>query len=91
MISQFLALISLFTLEIYGISCPNGSFSSFSGTKCYFIPDDSEEYMVAQGGCQQQNGILASVSNAYDNYALTSKKTSFLFLLLIFISRKLTF
>ena len=67
-------LVSFFAIlyEIYA-TCPNGTFPNVAGDKCYFIPNDSENFILAEMNCQEQNGDLASISNAFDNNALTGK------------------
>ena len=69
-----LSLLLLFTFayRIYA-DCPNGTFPNASGGKCYFIPNDSENFILAEMNCQEQNGDLASISNAFDNNALRGK------------------
>ena len=58
--------------EIYA-SCPNGTFPNVAKDKCYFIPKDSKQFILAEISCQNQNGNLASISNAFDNNALRGK------------------
>jgi hypothetical protein len=71
---KVLLFILLFTTA-YRISadCPNGTFSSAAGDKCYFIPNGTKQFILAELNCKQQNGDLASISNAFDNMALTGK------------------
>ena len=68
-------LLVLFFAIIYKIdaSCPNGTFPNVAQDKCYFIPNDSENFILAEMNCQEQNGDLASISNAFDNTILTGK------------------
>ena len=63
-------LLFTFAYRIYA-GCPNGTFPNASGGKCYFIPNDSENFILAEMNCQEQNGDLASVSSAFDNMNLT--------------------
>ena len=70
---SFFVFLCLLATEIYGIECPTGSFASFSGTKCYFVPDDTTEFIPAISACQQKNGTLASVDSAFDNLGLISE------------------
>jgi hypothetical protein len=70
--------VLLFTLlftTAYRISanCPDGTFSSATGNKCYFIPKGSEQFMWAEMNCIDQNANLASISNVFDNMNLTGK------------------
>ena len=66
-------LLILFFAIVYEIdaSCPNGTYHI--GDKCYFIPKDSKPFLLAKTSCQNQNGNLASISNAFDNADLTGK------------------
>jgi hypothetical protein len=59
-------LLFTFAYRIYA-DCPNGTFPNESGGKCYFIPNDSSQFIPAEINCQEQNGDLASISNAFDN------------------------
>ena len=65
-----LLFILLFTIA-YRIYCLNGTFSNVTGEKCYFIPSDINQFILAEMNCQYQNGNLASISNALDNMNLT--------------------
>ena len=67
-------LVSFFAIlyEIYA-SCPKGTFPNIAGNKCYFIPNDTKQFILAELDCKKQNGDLASISNAFDNMALTGK------------------
>ena len=69
---KVLLFILLFTTA-YRISadCPNGTFSSAAGDKCYFIPKDSRQFIQAEMNCIDRNANLASISNAFDNMNLT--------------------
>ena len=69
-----LLLLFLFTIAytIYAV-CPNGTFSNVAGDKCYFIPNGTTEFILAEINCKKQKGDLASISNAFDNMALTGK------------------
>jgi hypothetical protein len=71
-------LILLFAIayRVYA-GCPNGTFPNVAGDKCYFIPNGTIEFVLAEINCKQQNGDLASISNAFDNMALTGKKGFF--------------
>ena len=68
-------LLVLFFAIVYEIdaSCPNGTFPNVAGDKCYFIPKDSKPFLLAETSCQNQNGNLASISNASVNADLTGK------------------
>ena len=74
-----LVLLFTFAYRIYA-DCPNGTFPNASGGKCYFIPHDSENFILAEMNCQEQNGDLASISNAFDNTILTGKNYGWIFL-----------
>ena len=65
-----LLLLFNFAYRIYA-DCPNGTFPNVEKNKCYFIPKDSENFILAEMNCQEQNGDLASISNAFDNSDLT--------------------
>ena len=67
-----LLLLFNFANRIYA-DCPNGTFPNASGGKCYFISNDSSQFISAEISCQEQNGELASISNAFDNNDLTGK------------------
>ena len=69
---KVLLFILLFTIA-YRISadCPNGTFSSATGDKCYFIPNNYVQFKLAEMNCIDQNANLASISNAFDNMNLT--------------------
>jgi hypothetical protein len=68
-------LLVLFFAILYEIcaSCPNGTFPNVVGDKCYFIPKDSSQFDPAELSCQNHNGDLASISNAFDNTDLIGK------------------
>ena len=68
-------LLVLFFAIIYEIDarCPNGTLSNFAGDKCYFISKNVMKFSLAETSCQDQNGNLASISNAFDNNALRGK------------------
>jgi len=51
--------------EIYA-SCPNGTFPNVAKDKCYFIPKDSKQFILAEISCQSQSGNLASISNVFE-------------------------
>ena len=44
-----LLLLFNFAYRIYA-DCPNGTFPNASGGKCYFIPNDSEDFILAEMG-----------------------------------------
>ena len=67
-----LALFFAILYEIYA-SCPNGTFPNVAKNKCYFIPKDSKQFLLAEISCKNQNGNLASISNVFDNMDLTGK------------------
>jgi len=67
-----LVLFFAILYEIYA-SCPNGTFPNVAGDKCYFIPNGAKQFILAELDCKQQNGDLVSISNAFDNMALTGK------------------
>jgi hypothetical protein len=52
-------LVLLFAIlyESYA-SCSNGTFPNVAGDKCYFIPNGSIEFILAEINCKQQNGDL---------------------------------
>ena len=54
-------------------SCPNGTFSNDAGNRCYFIPKDSTQFLLAGTSCQNQNGNLASISDSFENAYLQGK------------------
>uniref|UniRef100_A0A914DBJ2 C-type lectin domain-containing protein n=1 Tax=Acrobeloides nanus TaxID=290746 RepID=A0A914DBJ2_9BILA len=58
------------------VNCPNDSFPSSSGDKCYSVSkSNQDEFDLANTACQafHPSGSLASVSNAFDNQNLISK------------------
>jgi hypothetical protein len=61
-----------YSYRIYA-GCPNGTFSNVAGDKCYFILNDTQQFISAEMNCQDQNGDLASILNALDNMNLTGK------------------
>ena len=69
---KYFLLFFAFAYEICA-ECPNGTFPNYAKNKCYFIPKDSNTSILAETSCQNQNGNLASISNAFDNADLTGK------------------
>lgn len=55
--------------------CPDGTFPSFNNDTCYFVPNYTAQWTIAETHCRNnqfgQTGHLVSLESAFDNAGLT--------------------